>query len=118
MSRRESVSAEHFVKAYLDAHRAGLTIGQLAESLEMEKASANVKASQLRNQGIKLPKLRQVRKSKDLGALAKMVSDYEASLIDLDGKENVTISDHMDPEVQDEDPQYEGNDGRTLVGSM
>lgn len=123
MSRRESVSAERFVVAYLYAHKQGWTIGQLAEYLGMEKASANVKASQLRGDGLNLPKLKQIRAKKDLSQLAKMVSDYEASLSDLDGKSNVTISDHLGTDVEFDDTEFvappgEGNDGRTLIGSM
>lgn len=123
MARRESVSAEKFVVAYLYAHKQGWTIGQLAEYLGMEKASANVKASQLRGEGLNLPKLVQVRAKKDLSALARMVSDYEASLSDLDGKQNCTISDHLGEDDQFDDTEFvsppnEGNDGRTLIGSM
>ena len=123
MSRRESVSAERFVQGYIHAHKQGWTIAQLAEHLGMEKASANVKASQLRGAGLNLPKLKQVRAKMDLGNLARMVSDYEASLSDLDGKANVTISDHLGEDDQFDDTEFvsppeEGNDGRTLIGSM
>lgn len=124
MSRRESVSQERFVVAYLNAHKAGLTMQQLADSLGMEKASASVKASQVRKDleayGKTLPKLKQMRAKKDLGVLARMVTDYEASLSDMDGNANVTISDHLDEDVpfDDTDPQEEGNDGRTLIGSI
>lgn len=123
MSRRESVSADRFVVAYLHAHKQGWTIGQLADYLGMEKASANVKASQIRKDleayGKTLPKLKQIRAKKDLSALARMVTEYEN---DLDGNANVTISDHLDEEVFDDTeyvaPLGEGNDGRMLVGSM
>ena len=122
MSRRESVSAERFVAGYIHAHKMGWTVQQLADYLNMEKASCNVKASQLRKSGLELPKLHQTRAKMDLGKLAKMVSDYEASLTDLDGKQNCTISDHLDEDVPNETlfvtPPEEGNDGRTLVGSM
>ena len=126
MARRQSVSAERFIAGYLQAHKQGWTVGQLADYLGMEKNSANVKASQIRgdleSRGIELPKLKQIRAKKDLGILAKMVTDYEASLSDLDGNKNVTISDHMGTDVPNEtefvSPPDEGNDGRTLIGSM
>jgi hypothetical protein len=73
---------------------------EIANDLGMQKSSATVKASQLRQKGIKLPKLAQSRQKLDLGVLARMVQDYEA---DLDGNANVTISDHMGDDVQDED---------------
>lgn len=96
---RNYVSSEVFLAAYLRGHKAGYTMEQIAEELGMQKSSATVKASQLRQKGIKLPKLAQSRQKLDLGVLAKMVQDYEDDLIDLDGNHNVTISDHLDEDV-------------------
>jgi predicted transcriptional regulator len=119
---RNYVSSESFVRGYLYGHKQGWNMQQVADHLGMVKASATVKASQLRQAGIQLPKLAQSRQKMDLGILARMVTDYETSLSDLDGNHNVTISDHLDPEPQNGTefvtPPDEGNDGRTLVGSM
>ena len=97
---RQYVDSASFVAAYLKTHRNGGNMQTLADSLGMNKASATVRASQLRQAGVNLPKLSQSRKKLDIAALAKMVQNYE---MDLDGNANVTISDHMDEDVQDED---------------
>jgi hypothetical protein len=104
---RNYVDSASFVKCFLAVHKEGGDIQAVADRLGMQKASATVKASQLRQAGIQLPKLSQSRKKLDLGALAKMVSDYEANLsvdsdTDLDGHKNVTISDHLDEDVPDD----------------
>lgn len=104
---RNYVDSTSFVKAFLAVHSKGGDIQAVADRLGMQKASATVKASQLRQAGVQLPKLSQSRKKLDLGALAKMVSDYEANLsvsddTDLDGRENVTISDHLDEDIPDD----------------
>lgn len=113
---RNYVDSASFVKAFLAVHKEGGDIQAVADRLGMQKASATVKASQLRQAGIQLPKLLQSRKKLDLGALAKMVSDYEANLsvsddTDLDGHENVTISDHLDEDIPDDDQEDEVDDG-------
>jgi hypothetical protein len=101
---RNYVDSVTFVKTFLSVHREGGTIQEVADRLGMQKPSATVKASQLRQAGVNLPKLGQMRKKLNLGALAKMVTDYEAQMsADLDGKENVTISDHLDEDVDYED---------------
>lgn len=96
---RQYVDSTSFVAAYLRTHRDGGNMQSLADSLGMNKASATVRASQLRQAGVNLPKLAQSRKKLDIAALAKMVENYE---MDLDGNHNVTISDHLDEDI-DED---------------
>jgi hypothetical protein len=104
---RNYVDSVSFVTCFLNVHKRGGTIQEVADILGMQKASATVKASQLRQMKVSLPKLGQTRKKLNLSALAKMVTDYEAELsVDLDGKENVTISDHLgdlDEDIPDDD---------------
>jgi hypothetical protein len=98
---RNYVSSAAFVAGYLRTHKAGGTMADLAADLGMNKSSATVKASQLRQAGIQLPKLKQLRAKLDLGVLAMMVKNYEDGVLDLDGKNNVTISDHLEEDVED-----------------
>ena len=125
MARKHNVPAVDFVKGYLFGHKQGWNVQQVADHLGMEKGSVTVRASQMRNGlGIELPSLAQARKKVNISELARMVSEYETSMSDLDGKENVTISTHLDPDDQipDDNTQYvdpnDQNDGRRLVGSM
>lgn len=117
---RNYVDSASFVRVFLAVHKEGGDIQTVADRLGMQKASATVKASQLRQAGIQLPKLSQSRKKLDLSALAKMVSDYEANLsVDLDGNANCTVSDHLDEDVHndvgDEDTDIPG---RGLVSAQ
>lgn len=89
----ERVSSKRFVQVYLQVHKSGGEIQDVADSLGMNKQSATVRASQLRKMGVNLPKLANARKKLDVSALAKMVQNYE---MDLDGNANCTISDHLD----------------------
>ena len=103
-SNRPRIDKLTFVQMYLQVHREGGTIQDVADRLGMAKNSATVKASQIRQLGYDLPVLKQQRQKTDLSALAKMVSDYQAELsCNLEGKEDCTISDHLDEDVQGED---------------
>lgn len=101
---RQYVSSGQFVTIYLNTHRNGGTIDDIAEATGMKRESVSPRASQLRQMGVNLPKLGQARKKLNIANLAKMVSDYEAEIaLNLEGEADCTISDHLDEDVQNFD---------------
>jgi len=75
------VSAEVFVQTVLEVHSAGGNWDDVAKRVGTKKTSCTVRASNLKKEGVNLPTLSRSGRGrkKDIVALAKMVSDFQAS---------------------------------------
>ena len=72
------VSDEVFCKAIVDAVKKNEKASDVASKLGLEVTTVKSRANKLRKAGVPLPKLKSVRQTTDMVALAKMVSDYQA----------------------------------------
>lgn len=75
------VSAEVFVETVLKVNAEGGTWDDVAKLVGTKKTSCTVRASNLRKEGVNLPTLSRCGRGrkKDITALAKMVSDFQAN---------------------------------------
>tara|TARA_R110000824_G_scaffold27233_4_gene92752 strand:- start:334 stop:678 length:345 start_codon:yes stop_codon:yes gene_type:complete len=84
--KRNRIPVEDFVSAWLDTHREGGNIGDVATKLGLAEGSVSVRASTLKKKlneefGVALPKLaRRVssRQKQDLTAIAAQLEQYAA----------------------------------------
>ena len=83
---RKRIPVEDFVSAWLDTHRDGGHIGDVAEKLGLAEGSVSVRASTLKKKlneefGVALPKLARrasTRQKQDLTAVAERLQQYAA----------------------------------------
>ena len=83
---RKRIPVEDFVSAWLDTHREGGNIGDVAEKLGLAEGSVSVRASSLKKKlseefGVALPKLARrvsTRQKQDLTAIAERLQQYAA----------------------------------------
>ena len=81
---RKRIPVEDFVSAWLDTHREGGNIGDVAEKLGLAEGSVSVRASTLKKKlneefGVALPKLARrasTRQKQDLTAVAERLQQY------------------------------------------
>ena len=84
---RQRIPVEDFVSAWLDTHREGGHIGDVAEKLGLAEGSVSVRASSLKKKlneefGVALPKLARrvsARQKQDLSAIAERLQQYAAA---------------------------------------
>jgi hypothetical protein len=84
--KRNRIPVEDFVSAWLDTHREGGNIGDVAEKLGLAEGSVSVRASTLKKKlseefGVALPKLARrasTRQKQDLTAVAERLQQYAA----------------------------------------
>ena len=82
--KRNRIPVEDFVSAWLDTHREGGNIGDVAEKLGLAEGSVSVRASTLKKKlgdefGVALPKLARrasSRQKQDLTAIAAQLEQY------------------------------------------
>tara|TARA_Y100000310_G_scaffold288840_1_gene314845 strand:+ start:348 stop:680 length:333 start_codon:yes stop_codon:yes gene_type:complete len=85
---RKRIPVEDFVSAWLDTHRDGGHIGDVAEKLGLAEGSVSVRASTLKKKlneefGVALPKLARrasTRQKQDLTAVAERLQQYAAAI--------------------------------------
>jgi hypothetical protein len=85
--KRNRIPVEDFVSAWLDTHREGGNIGDVAAKLGLAEGSVSVRASTLKKKlndefGVALPKLARrasSRQKQDLTAIAAQLEQYAAS---------------------------------------
>ena len=83
---RKRIPVEDFVSAWLDTHREGGNIGDVAAKLGLAEGSVSVRASSLKKKlseefGVALPKLARrasTRQKQDLTAIAERLQQYAA----------------------------------------
>jgi hypothetical protein len=83
---RKRIPVEDFVSAWLDTHREGGNIGDVAKKLGLAEGSVSVRASTLKKKlseefGVALPKLARrasTRQKQDLTAVAERLQQYAA----------------------------------------
>ena len=81
---RKRIPVEDFVSAWLDTHREGGNIGDVAEKLGLAEGSVSVRASTLKKKlndefGVALPKLARrasTRQKQDLTSIAERLQQY------------------------------------------
>jgi len=85
--KRNRIPVEDFVSAWLDTHREGGNIGDVAAKLGLAEGSVSVRASTLKKKlneefGVALPKLARrasSRQKQDLTAIAAQLEQYATS---------------------------------------
>ena len=93
---RKRIPVEDFVSAWLDTHREGGNIGDVAEKLGLAEGSVSVRASTLKKKlneefGVALPKLARrasSRQKQDLTAIAAQLEQYAAGSPDSDEEQD------------------------------
>ena len=93
-SKPTAIAVNTFVAAYVETHKAGGTIQDVAKALgrdvEYTRAKKNSVATQLKAQGMSLPKLAKVerQKSANMSEAISMLSAYNAEFSGSDESEN------------------------------
>ena len=94
--KRPRIPVEDFVSAWLDTHREGGNIGDVAAKLGLAEGSVSVRASTLKKKlneefGVALPKLARrasSRQKQDLTAIAAQLEQYAADSPDSDEEQD------------------------------
>tara|TARA_Y100000310_G_C20142411_1_gene560854 strand:- start:193 stop:498 length:306 start_codon:yes stop_codon:yes gene_type:complete len=94
--KRTRIPVEDFVSAWLDTHREGGNIGDVAAKLGLAEGSVSVRASTLKKKlneefGVALPKLARrasSRQKQDLTAIAAQLEQYAADSPDSDEEQD------------------------------